>query len=81
MNEGISPTDQLILGMIMKNYTFQEMADELGFAARSAVFKRVNKLIKSGLIQKRPGKARSRELTEDGRKLLYTTPVGKSRTE
>ena len=64
------PIDLAILKMIVENLTFQEMADQLHFAARSAIFKRVNKLIRAGLVIKRKGKSRSRTLTNDGKQLL-----------
>ncbi len=61
--------------MIDDRLTYEEMAHYLGLRAKSGVFRRVQKLINMGLVDKTPLKSRSRRLTENGRRLLSEEPA------
>ncbi len=62
--------DLEILALTNRRLTHEEMAEELGLAAKSGIFRRVERLIVLGFITKDPRKSRSRRLTENGQSIL-----------
>jgi DNA-binding IclR family transcriptional regulator len=62
--------DLQILALIDRRLTHEEMAEELGLAAKSGIFRRVERMLHLGFITKDPRKSRSRRLTDNGRQVL-----------
>jgi len=71
----ITLLDKQAMVMIDKRMTYAEMATIMNLSAKSGVFRRIEKLIKMGLVEKDPLKSRSRRLTEDGRRVLREQPI------
>jgi len=71
----IDAVDLSLLRMIQDHLTYQEMAEKVDRRARSGVYRRIERLIKLGLIEKKSLKSRSRRLTDAGQELLRRLPV------
>ena len=64
--------DLRILVIIPARLTYEEMAEALGYRAKSGIFKRIKRLEFLGLIESKPLKSRSRRLTDAGRNIVDT---------
>ncbi len=71
----ITKNDITVLHMVDDRLTYEEMAFEMGISAKSGVFRRIEKLISMGLVEKDPLKSRSRRLTDNGRRILSGEPA------
>jgi len=71
----VTENDITVLHMVDDRLTYAEMAEEMGLSAKSGVFRRIEKLIDMGLVEKDPLKSRSRRLTKNGRRVLGGEPA------